>query len=106
MPPGLTRGRSRMMSARRGRPWARAIAARGPVDIGAGVHKAMWELRGDDKSVFSTFAYTFTFRPMLKIICFSAALVVLAVLVNFGLLGIGAITGRTRSKQSPDEREK
>lgn len=83
-----------------------AIAARGPVDIGAGVHKAMWELLGDDKSVFSTFAYTFTFRPMLKIICFSAALVVLAVLVNFGLLGIGAITGRTRSKQSPDEREK
>jgi hypothetical protein len=77
-----------------------AIAARGPVDFAQGVSKQMWELRGDNRSIFGTFAYTFHFRPWLKVICFACAFVVLAVLVNFGLLGVGAITGRARSRQS------
>lgn len=77
-----------------------AIAARGPVDAASGLTKAMWELRGDDKAVFATFAYSFLFRPWLKIICFTCAFVVLCVLAGFGLLAVNAITGRARARQS------
>jgi hypothetical protein len=54
--------------------------------------KEMWELRGDDKTVASFFAFTFHFRPLLKILVFAAAFVVLGVLLHYGLRGIGAIT--------------
>ncbi|HZV33048.1 MAG TPA: multiheme c-type cytochrome, partial [Verrucomicrobiae bacterium] len=83
-----------------------AIAARGPVKLSQSVTHQMWELRGDNKAVFATFAYSFLFRPWLKVICFSAAFVVLAVLVSFGVLGVGAITGRARAKQNSFNREK
>ena len=82
-----------------------AIAARGPVAAANGVSKAMWELRGDDKTVFTLFAWSFTLRTMLKVICLASALVVLGVLVNYCLLGIGALTGRERSRQASSDRE-
>ena len=69
-----------------------AVAARGPIEPTHGLSKEMWELRGDDRSVASFFAFTFRFRPLLKCVVFAAAFVVLAVLVHYGLRGIGAIT--------------
>ena len=68
-----------------------SVVARGPVSLASGVSKGMWELRGDDKTLVSTFAFTFIFRPMLKIITFGSALIILAVLVNHALAGIDAL---------------
>ena len=82
------------------------VSARGPVETGSGVNKAAWELRGDDKLVVSTFASSFVFRPLLKWIAFAAAFIVLGVLLNYGLLGLNAITGKTRSNQNLSGREK
>jgi hypothetical protein len=73
------------------------VAARGPVEAKNGLSKEMWELRGDDKSVASFFAFTFHFRPLLKYIVFAGAFVVLGVLVHYGLRGIGAITAQESS---------
>jgi len=74
------------------------VRARGPVEGEKGAGKAMWEMRGDDKAVASFFAFTFHFRPLLKVVVFGAALVVLGVLLHYGLRGIGAITtGREKS---------
>ena len=70
------------------------VAARGPVEANAGLRKEMWELRGDDKSVASFFAFTFHFRLLLKCIVFACAFVILGVLLHFGLRGLGAITTR------------
>ena len=53
----------------------------------------------------STFAFTFVFRPMLKVISFGSALVVLGVLVNYGLVGLGAITGKARFRQATSMQE-
>jgi hypothetical protein len=59
----------------------------------------MWQARGEEsKTVASTFAFTFKFRPMLKVISFAAAFVVLAVLVSYGVAGIGALA-RGRNKK-------
>ncbi len=74
-----------------------AITARGPVDPTNAITKANWEFRGDDKKAASLFAYTFIFRPMLKWIVFGAALVVLGVLLNFGLRGLGAMAAQASS---------
>jgi hypothetical protein len=74
------------------------VAARGPVAVTNGLRKEMWDLRGDDKTVASFFAFTFHFRPMLKVIVFSAALLVLGVLVHYGLRGLGAITVQGKDK--------
>ena len=76
-----------------------AVAPRGPVETKSGLSRAMWELRGDSKRMVSTFAFTFIFRPMLKVISFGSALLIFGVLVNYGLLGLGAITGNGRTKE-------
>ncbi len=78
-----------------------AIVARGPVEPTNGLRKGMWEMRGDDKTVASVFAFTFNFRPLLKCIVFGAALLVLAVLAHYGLRGVGAITAAAPAKKSP-----
>jgi hypothetical protein len=79
------------------------VAARGPVEGKNGLSKEMWELRGDDKTVASFFAFTFHFRPLLKCIVFAAAFVVLGVLMHYGLRGLGAITapGSSTGKEQP-----
>jgi hypothetical protein len=74
-----------------------AVAARGPVEATNGLSKEMWEMRGDDKSVASFFAFTFHFRPLLKCIVFAAAFVVLCVLVHYGLRGVGVLTSHEPS---------
>jgi hypothetical protein len=68
------------------------VAARGPVEPTNGLSKEMWNLRGDDKTVASFFAFTFHFRPLLKVLVFAAALLVLGVLLHYGLRGLGTIT--------------
>ncbi len=65
------------------------VLARGPVDPSAGLRKAQWELRGDDEQVASIFAFTFNFRPLLKIMTFACALVVLGVLAGRLLVWLG-----------------
>ena len=80
------------------------VQARGPVEAASGLSKAAWELRGDNKTVASIFAFSFVFRPLLKSVAFGSALIVLAVLTNYGLLGLSAITGKLRSKQNPPDK--
>jgi hypothetical protein len=76
------------------------VVARGPIDATNALSKGIWEMRGDDKKVGSLFAYTFVFRPMLKVIVFGASLIVLAVLIHYGLRGVGAITA-VQSRKTP-----
>jgi hypothetical protein len=64
------------------------VTSRGPVEAQNAVTQPMWALRGDSKVLASTFAFTFTFRPMLKCITFASATVILAVLLAFGLAGL------------------
>jgi hypothetical protein len=75
------------------------VAARGPVAATNGVSKEMWNLRGDDRTVASFFAFTFHFRPLLKVFVFASALVVLGVLLHYGLRGLGAITAPPSSTE-------
>ena len=82
------------------------VLARGPVDPARGLSKTAWELRGENKTVVSTFASTFALRPLLKCIAFASAIIVLGVLVNYGLLGLSAITAKTRSDSNSAGREK
>jgi hypothetical protein len=74
------------------------IAARGPIEPAYSINKAMWDLRGDSKMLASTFAFTFIFRPMLKVISFGSSLVILGVLLNYGFMGLAGITGKLRKK--------
>ena len=64
------------------------VTSRGPVEAKNAVTQQMWALRGDNKTLASTFAFTFRFRPMLKYVSFSSAFVILAVLLAFGLAGL------------------
>ncbi len=77
------------------------IVARGPVDPTNGLRKGTWEMRGDDKTVASVFAFTFNFRPLLKCIVFGAAFVVLVVLAHYGLRCVGAITAVAPDRKTP-----
>lgn len=74
-----------------------SVPARGPVAPGQGVVRSAWELRGENRGIISTFASSFGLRPLLKIIVFASAFVVLVVLLNYGLLGVHALTRGTRS---------
>lgn len=66
-----------------------SVTARGPVDPANGVTHSQLAMRGDDQALVSTFAFTFNFRPTLKIITFACALLVLGVLLNRGLAWVG-----------------
>ena len=81
------------------------VLARGPVEASRGLSKAAWELRGENKLLAATFASSFAFRPALKYITLGSAFIVLAVLINYALMGLAAVTGRTRSKQNSDLRD-
>lgn len=73
------------------------VAARGPVDPKNAVVKEQITFRGDDKQVVSTFAFTFKFRPMLKYITFTCAVIVLGVLLSYGLAALRG--GRSETKR-------
>jgi len=81
------------------------VLARGPLEASRGLSKAAWELRGENKLLAATFAFSFAFRPTLKYITLGSAFIVLAVLINYALMGLAAVTGRTRSKQNSDLRD-
>jgi hypothetical protein len=79
------------------------VAARGSVESKPPVSRAMWEFRGDNKQLASAFAFTFVFRPMLKYISFGSAAIVLGVLLNYSLLGLGALTDKKR-REDPNKK--
>lgn len=72
------------------------VTPRGPVETASASAKPMWALRGDNETLASTFAFTFKFRPMLKCVCFSSALVIGAILLAFGL---GALYTRLNNRK-------
>lgn len=77
-----------------------SVTARGPVEPGSSVTKAQWALRGEDSTLPSTFAFTFNFRPMLKIMTFTGAALILGVLLGRALV---ALSG-TRSPEDSDSK--
>jgi len=70
------------------------VTARGPVEPTAAVTKDQLELRGDDRRVVSTFAFTFNFRPMLKVITFTCAALVLGALLGRALVALSGTRAR------------
>lgn len=80
------------------------VAARGPVDPKNGVSSEQWSLRNDDKTVASTFAFTFKFRPMLKYITFGCAVILLGVLLSHGLSALGTMTRGVRPEDKRDSK--
>jgi hypothetical protein len=70
------------------------VTSRGPVEAKNSVIRPMWAMRGEDKTLPATFAFTFKFRPLLKYITFGSALVVLGVLLSFGLVGLHSFLNR------------
>jgi hypothetical protein len=70
------------------------VTSRGPVEAKNSVIRPMWAMRGEDKTLPATFAFTFKVRPLLKYITFGSALVVLGVLLSFGLVGLHSFLNR------------
>ncbi|MGE3312970.1 MAG: hypothetical protein AB7O66_23625 [Limisphaerales bacterium] len=67
------------------------VTARGPVDPTEAITRTHLELRSEDPAVVSTFAFTFKFRPMLKVVTFGCAIILLgAVLGRFLVVLSGA----------------
>jgi hypothetical protein len=64
------------------------------VDAKTGVSRAQGALRGDDIDLASKFAFTFLFRPLLKVITFACAAVVLAVILGRFLSWAGGTRSR------------
>lgn len=77
------------------------VLARGPIDPGKGVVKETSELRGENKTWARAFAFTFRFRPFLKVILFACALILAAILAHFGLRCIALITAAPDKKTTP-----
>ncbi len=73
------------------------VTARGPVDPKNAVTKAQWELRGDDPKLAGTFAFTFKFRPLLKIMTIFCAVVILGVIVGRVAVWLGGFRNRGQS---------
>jgi hypothetical protein len=68
-----------------------SVTSRGPVEPANAVTKAQHALRGEDATLPSTFAFTFNFRPMLKVMTFGCALLVLGVILGRGLHALSGI---------------
>lgn len=71
-----------------------SVTARGPVEPRNAVTKAQWALRGDDAKLAGAFAFTFTFRPLLKIITIFCALVILGVILGRAMNWLGGFRNR------------
>jgi hypothetical protein len=78
------------------------VTARGPVSRLSGVSRDMLDLRGEDRTLVSLFAFTFNFRPMLKVICFGSAFIILGVLLSHLVSGLNAVTRGPRSNERED----
>lgn len=68
-----------------------SVTSRGPVEPKNGVTRTQLALRGDDKAVVSTFAFTFNFRPLLKVMTFGCAVLLLGVILGRAM---GWLSGR------------
>jgi len=76
------------------------VAARGPIGPKDAVSKTHLNMRGDDETVTSTFAFTFKFRPMLKVVTFGCALILLGVLLGRAFVALsGARSGMGRQSK-------
>ncbi len=64
------------------------VASRGPVPPPHRTSIPQWQLRGDNALVAATFAYTFLFRPTLKVLTLACAFVLFLVLLNHALFGV------------------
>jgi hypothetical protein len=72
------------------------VAALGPVDPDQAVVRTMYEMRGEDGMLPTLFARSFLFRPVLKFVSFGSAILLGAVLVLYGLRGLGAVLDSSR----------
>lgn len=70
-----------------------SVTSRGPVEPKNTVTRRQLELRGDDETVVSTFAFTFNFRPLLKIMTFACAAILLGVVLGRALGWLGGRRG-------------
>ena len=70
------------------------VIAQGPVTPANALARNMASLRGDSGFMAWLFAFTFNFRMMLKVISFACATILFAILVLYGLRGLGWLTSR------------
>lgn len=76
------------------------VTPRGPVDPKLADSRDQIDLRGEDRTLVSTFAFTFKFRPMLKVITFTCAVILLgAVVGRFFYVLSGARSASTRASK-------
>jgi hypothetical protein len=66
-----------------------SVTSRGPVETNHLVSSTLWEMRGGDEAVISTFAYTFYLRPLLKIITFGCAIILFCAVLGRALSVFG-----------------
>ena len=74
------------------------VAALGPVSPDT-AEKTMCEMRGDSGLQAWSFASSFTFRPLLKILSLSCAGLIGAVLTLYGFKGLGSLIGGNRNHE-------
>jgi hypothetical protein len=76
------------------------VLAQGPVEPGKGLARETWQLLGEDKRLASVFAFTFHFRPWLKLFILVMALIVAGVLAHYFLRAMGLVTVRADQRKS------
>jgi len=69
------------------------VQADSPVVSEASLVKRMVDLQGEDSTYIRTFALSFVFRPMLKVVSILSCMVLVAVLLLYGLRGLATVTG-------------
>jgi hypothetical protein len=71
-----------------------------PAEIGQGVTMAMYEFQGRDSLELKAWAMSYLFRPMFKVVGFTTAGVIAAILLLYVLLGLAALV-RWAGKKAP-----
>ena len=74
------------------------VTAESPLKLGAEQSRPMCELMGVDEGYHKLFGWSFTVRPLLKVVCSISALVVAVVLVLYGFQGLAACLRAARRK--------
>jgi len=73
------------------------VLAEAPAPVGAAQVKKMYELLGEDGTHWRLFAMSFVFRPMLKIVAFACAALILAIIALYGFGALKAVLARFAS---------
>lgn len=76
------------------------VVADSPADLGPPLVKIMYEFQGRDKTQLLAWAMSYTFRPMFKVVGYTTAGVIAAVLVLYFFLGILALV-RWAARKAP-----